>query len=123
MLSYAPGTAEYEAQRRLGRQGLLVQGAPAFVKSVFILFLTDGEDNALRSALNAGGAKGQAQAAAVRKDLVASLRDVLREWDRKVVVHTVGFSRDHDFEFLDELRKVGRYSFVCLCARACVCEL
>ena len=87
-----------------------MQGAPAFVKSVFILFLTDGEDNALRNALNAGGDKGKALAAQVRTDLVGNLRTILSEWDRKVVVHTVGFSRDHDFEFLDELRKVGAHT-------------
>jgi ankyrin repeat protein len=28
-------------------------------------------------------------------------------WTKKLVVHTVGFSRDHDFQFLDELRKCG----------------
>jgi len=93
---FAPGTADFEEQRRLGRQGLLVQGAPAFVKNVVIVFMTDGQDN--RSGANEKG----------RAHLVDSLRDILAEWTREVTVHTVGFSRSHDFEFLDALRKVGR---------------
>ena len=76
---HATGTAEYEAQRRLGRQGLLVQGAPAFVKSVVICFLTDGEDGALRSARG-----NEARLAAVREELVGSLRTILGKWEKKV---------------------------------------
>eukprot|EP00750_Incisomonas_marina_P032883 INCI9399.2.p1 GENE.INCI9399.2~~INCI9399.2.p1 ORF type:complete len:1872 (+),score=294.44 INCI9399.2:196-5616(+) len=102
--AFEKGTAEYEAQRRLGRQGLLVQGAPAFVKSVVICFLTDGEDNALRSAHHS---KSQQRVEKVRSELVEGLRAILSRWEKQVVVHTVGFSRDHDFQFLDELRKVG----------------
>eukprot|EP00931_Biecheleriopsis_adriatica_P089331 TRINITY_DN63485_c0_g1_i1.p1 TRINITY_DN63485_c0_g1~~TRINITY_DN63485_c0_g1_i1.p1 ORF type:complete len:1582 (-),score=251.39 TRINITY_DN63485_c0_g1_i1:49-4455(-) len=89
---FEPGTAEFEAQRQLGRRGLLVQGAPAFVKSVVIVFMTDGQDNT----------RGD------RSQMAASLRDILSEWTKSVTVHTVGFSRGHDFQFLDLLRKVGR---------------
>ena len=116
--AYAKGTAEYEAQRRLGRQGLLVQGAPAFVKSVVICFMTDGQDNKLRRS------RDEANTQKVREELVQSLRRILSKWEKKVVVHTVGFSRDHDFEFLDELRKVGTAegSFRCVCEHLFFCR-
>jgi len=125
--AFEPGTAAYEAQRRLGRQGLLVQGAPAFVTSVAIVFMTDGQDNTMHSN------------PARRPELVGALRRVLAGWDKDVIVHTVrggatyiafalvqpgcqalktrgclfcvlqvGFSRDHDFEFLDQLRRLGK---------------
>jgi hypothetical protein len=68
-----------------------VQGAPAFVTSISIVFMTDGQDNSRMK-------KGQS--------LVNELKDILKEWTKEVVVHTVGFSRDHDFDFLDKLRKV-----------------
>ncbi len=56
-----------------------MQGAPAFVKSVVICFLTDGEDGALSAA------KGnEATSDAVRKELVAALRNVLSKWEKKV---------------------------------------
>lgn len=93
---FLPGTAEFEEQRRLGRQGLLVQGAPAFVKNVVIVFMTDGQDNSSGARQNG------------RAHLVESLRDMLAPWTRGLTVHTVGFSKNHDFEFLDALRKVGR---------------
>jgi len=89
--AFEPGTAEFEAQRQLGRQGLLVQGAPAFVKSVVIVFMTDGQDNTR----------------ADRSQMVQHLKSILAQWTKHVVVHTVGFSTNHDFNFLDDLRKVG----------------
>eukprot|EP00927_Polykrikos_kofoidii_P001680 TRINITY_DN10643_c0_g2_i1.p1 TRINITY_DN10643_c0_g2~~TRINITY_DN10643_c0_g2_i1.p1 ORF type:complete len:1646 (-),score=259.23 TRINITY_DN10643_c0_g2_i1:238-5175(-) len=90
--AFEKDTAEFEAQRRLGRQGLLVQGAPAFVKSVVIVFMTDGQDNAGTS----------------REVMVKSFERILSKWTKDLVVHTVGFSAGHDFEFLNDLRKVGR---------------
>jgi hypothetical protein len=72
-----PGTREYEEQRRLGRQGLLVQGAPAFVSSVAVVFMTDGQDNTI--------VKNPAR----RSELVGQLRRVLDGWEKDVVVHTV----------------------------------
>jgi len=89
---FEPGTAEFEAQRQLGRKGLLVQGAPAFVKSVVIVFMTDGQDNTRSD----------------RKQLAEYFRDMLSEWTKEIVVHTVGFSSNHDFQFLNSLRKMGR---------------
>lgn len=89
--AFEAGTPEFEAQRRLGRQGLLVQGAPAFVKSVVIVFMTDGQDNTRAN----------------RSQMVQHLQSILAQWTKHVVVHTVGFSKDHDFKFLDDLRKVG----------------
>lgn len=89
---FEPDTAEFEAQRQLGRKGLLVQGAPAFVKSVVIVFMTDGQDNTRSD----------------RKQLAESFRDILLEWTKEIVVHTVGFSSNHDFQFLNSLRKMGR---------------
>lgn len=90
--AFEAGTAEFEAQRALGRKGLLVQGAPAFVKSVVIVFMTDGQDNSRSD----------------RSSMVEQLRSILAQWTKHVAVHTVGFSKNHDFEFLDALRKVGR---------------
>lgn len=78
-------------QRRLGRLGLLVKAAPAFVRSAVIVFMTDGQDNSSKST----------------QQLTLALKKYLSAWTKKVVVHTIGFSRGHDFKFLDNLRKVG----------------
>eukprot|EP00005_Dracoamoeba_jomungandri_P009992 CAMPEP_0174262924 /NCGR_PEP_ID=MMETSP0439-20130205/16189_1 /TAXON_ID=0 /ORGANISM="Stereomyxa ramosa, Strain Chinc5" /LENGTH=1530 /DNA_ID=CAMNT_0015347969 /DNA_START=34 /DNA_END=4626 /DNA_ORIENTATION=- len=89
--AYEKGTAEYEEQRKLGRQGLLVKGAPAFVTSAIIVFLTDGCDNS----------------SIAPQRLTQVLKEELSGWKKKLIVHTVGFSKSHDFKFLDRLRKVG----------------
>ena len=72
------------------RQGRLVKGAPAFVKRVVVVFLTDGHDNQNRG-----------------KDLPKMLKQRLEGWKKDITVHTIGFSNGHDFEFLEKLRKIG----------------
>jgi hypothetical protein len=65
------------------------------ISSLCAVFMTDGDDQAART---------QAQ----RVALVGRFKTELsRRWNRKVVIHTVGFGADHDFEFLDLLRKAG----------------
>eukprot|EP00697_Spironema_sp_BW2_P005122 gnl/Spiro4/16908_TR9117_c0_g1_i1.p1 gnl/Spiro4/16908_TR9117_c0_g1~~gnl/Spiro4/16908_TR9117_c0_g1_i1.p1 ORF type:complete len:1272 (-),score=436.55 gnl/Spiro4/16908_TR9117_c0_g1_i1:98-3913(-) len=39
--------------------------------------------------------------------LVSMFRRLLTGWEKKLTVHTVGFSQSHDFAFLNDLRKVG----------------
>ena len=71
------------------------------MKSVVIVFMTDGQDN--------GSAKSNNNSVGSSKSdsLVRELRGILAMWGGDVVVHTVGFSAGHDFEFLNALRKVG----------------
>jgi hypothetical protein len=103
--AFEPGTAEFEQQRRLGRQGQLVEAAPSHTKLISIVFMTDGNDNG-GSHYGSGtgtGVTGREQ----RAGMVEELRRVLAGWDKDVVVHTVGFSKQHDYNFLDDLRRVG----------------
>ena len=58
-----------------------------------ILFLTDGEDSSVRKS--------------DRGKLVDSFRNRLQVWKKDYVVHTIGFGRQHDSDFLDALRKIG----------------
>ena len=79
---FAPGTPEYEEQRRLGRMGLLVQGAPAAVKTVVIVFMTDGQDNTLMRAAQHGTEEVQR----LRGEYVQELQKTLQEWGKESVV-------------------------------------
>jgi ankyrin repeat protein/Mg-chelatase subunit ChlD len=61
------------------------------ISSVIVVFLTDGQDSC-----------------ADRASLVEQLRtDIRNIYSGPFTVHTVGFSRYHDFPFLDALRKAG----------------
>ena len=63
------------------------------VKTAVVVFLTDGQDNKYH------GSKAL--------ELVPEFKKHVSEWTKNLIVHTVGFSRSHDFRFLDALRKAG----------------
>ena len=71
------------------RPGPAMKGAPVLVTDCVIVFLTDGQDSTYGA--KAGGAQTMTQL----------LRTALEPWVRmgmRVVVHTVGFSADHDYK-------------------------
>lgn len=65
------------------------------ITSMVILFLTDGEDSTVQ------GNK--------RTELVKKLKtDIEAVWNKPFVVHTIGFTGNHDHNFLNELRLIGQ---------------
>lgn len=65
------------------------------ISSMVILFLTDGEDSTVT------GDK--------RTDLVKKLKfDIEAVWLKQFIVHTIGFTGNHDHNFLNELRLIGK---------------
>lgn len=76
-------------------QGNWSQGAPVTVTSAVVVFMTDGQDNTYY---------GKSDGA---ETLVNLFKSNLKDWKKPLTVHTIGFSQDHDFGFLDKLRKVG----------------
>lgn len=64
------------------------------IENIVIIFLTDGEDSS------------------VQKDKRDELVDILNTniraiWKKSFTIHTVGFGRSHDFDFLNKLRMIG----------------
>lgn len=66
------------------------------VTSATIVFLTDGQDNT-------PAGSGRVQAAANFKTTLLSC------WSNPVVVHTIGFSHGHDFDYLNNIRLAGTH--------------
>lgn len=66
----------------------------AEIACLTILFLTDGEDSSL-------GKEGRIRLVQQFKN------DLTRVWNKEYTVHTVGFGRNHDSEFLNALRLIG----------------
>lgn len=64
------------------------------ISSLVIVFLTDGEDSSVPKNM--------------RGELVDALKqNIIENWDREFVIHTVGFGSNHDHEFLNKLRLIG----------------
>ena len=64
----------------------------ALITNVVIIFLTDGEDTSIP--------KNR------RNELVTALKSNIK-LEKPYTVHTIGFTNLHDFEFLDNLKKIG----------------
>jgi ankyrin repeat protein/uncharacterized protein YegL len=63
-----------------------------YISNVIVTLLTDGQDNS-----------GEKVA-----ELPGKYRKMLREcWEGPLAVHTIGFSENHDFNFLENLRNIG----------------
>lgn len=71
------------------------------ITSIKIIFLTDGED----SSINKND----------RNKLVLLLKDKLKQFTIETQIHTIGFGSNHDYDFLNNLRKIstieGAYRF------------
>lgn len=64
------------------------------ITSLVVIFLTDGEDSSVY------GDK--------RIQLVKSLKnDIESAWNKPYTIHTIGFTKSHDFNFLNNLRQIG----------------
>jgi len=65
------------------------------ITNAVVVFLTDGQDNTYYQKQNGNDT------------LINVFQTNMKDWKKPLTVHTVGFSKDHDFEFLDRLRKSG----------------
>ena len=74
-------------------KGVKKNGAPEPVTTAVVVFMTDGQDNRFR------GGKSQ--------ELLKMFKMYTKKWKKKLIVHTIGFSSSHDFNFLNNLRKMG----------------
>jgi len=62
------------------------------ISSVVVVFLTDGEDSSNNN----------------RTDMVDNFkRDFENAWQIPYTVHSIGFGKDHDYDFLNKLRQIG----------------
>ena len=68
-------------------------GAPEAVTTAVVVFMTDGQDNQYH------GSK--------TKELLDKFKYYTKGWAKRLIVHTIGFSASHDFNFLNEMRKMG----------------
>lgn len=65
------------------------------ISSIVVIFLTDGEDTNTR--------KNE------RNQLSNKLKDEIDKiWNKQWVIHTIGFGDSHDYEFLNNLRQIGK---------------
>jgi len=68
--------------------------ADNMISSMVTVFLTDGEDSSVTKDK--------------RGELVTQLKNNINKvWQKPYTIHTVGFGASHDYDFLDNLRKIG----------------
>lgn len=64
------------------------------ITSVVGLFLTDGQDSSVQKS--------------ARGELISKLKlDIAKVWNKPYTMHSVGFTNDHDYDFLNGLRQIG----------------
>lgn len=63
------------------------------ITELHVVFMTDGQDSSVRNN--------------DYKSIKNLQDDINKYWKKKIMVHTIGFAKEHDFELLTKLNKIG----------------